>query len=82
MVGPERNGENRDLCAGELLMLLPFGEDDIPPQLLAGVSGECEGGCGVKGGCITPPPTKCDRPLRGEDAGSGMPNELGGGDNN
>lgn len=52
---PDLNGENRDLWAGELLML-PFGEDDIPPVLLAGVKGELACGKGVDGGAAPPPP--------------------------
>ena len=59
MVGPEDlNGEKRFLWAGDPAMFPPlFGERDTP---LPGVSGEFDGGWGVKGGTDpgpTPAPT-------------------------
>lgn len=52
-------------------MRFPFGDNEIP---LLGVSGECEG-IGVDGAT----PTIWVNPLRGEEAESGIPWELGGG---
>ena len=52
--------------------MFPLGDKDIT---LAGVSGELAG-CGVEGGAT---PTNCVRPVRGEEALSGIPWELGGG---